>query len=180
MGLVVSNDTRAGEVLILRYQGLVRSFLRRLCRDQDSADDLAQDVFIKMLTHAHQYDAAYPMRTWLMTIARRLFINQVKRNSRQVDSEDLGWVADGREEPSETVGRLEEESMIRSRLSSAILKLSDLQRQAVILYHEQEMKVEEVAGVMDLPVGTVKSHLHRGRAALRRLLMQGPKQELQP
>lgn len=174
--LVADGDDQAAATLIRRYERLVRSFLRRVTGRFELADDLAQDTFVRLLTNAHRYDPKYPMRTWLLTIARRLSINRARRaDERVVSTEYLGQSSafDGPAEKAEA-GDLQQAR--RKLIDQALLELSDSQRTAVVLFHEEEMSIEQIAEVMAMPVGTIKSHLHRGRAALRKIL--GPQLEV--
>lgn len=167
-------DRNAAGELIERYQASVRSFLCRLCGDAALADDLAQETFIRMLRYAHRYDPQYAMRTWLLTIARRLWINQGARGRRAVTTDNFDTVHCTRPKPDEQVSKHDQGLADRARLDAALAQLTEAQRQAIVLFHQQELGVNEVADVMGVPVGTVKSHLHRGRAAMRKLLSDEP------
>ena len=163
-------DREAAGMLIDRHHAAVRRFLRRLTGRDDVADDLAQDTFVRLLRYVDRYDERYPMRTWLLTIARRLTINRARHESRSMPSDDLTRVQSGGPDPSEPVQRDDEQTLLRQQLDAAIEKLSPPQREAVVLFHQQQLSVQDVAAVMQLPVGTVKSHLHRGRAVMRQYL----------
>lgn len=168
--LAAGGDKQAATELIHRYQGLVRRFLRRLTGRDDLADDLAQDTFVRMLNYADRYDPKYPMRTWLLTIARRLSINSGRRQGRMFTTEEFHGVQRTEEAPDLLAERADENRAQRAQLNRAMAQLTDSQRQAILLFHQQGLPVQEVAEVMGLPVGTVKSHLHRGRAAMKKLL----------
>ena len=93
---VAQGESDAATLLIERYQGPLRSFLIKLTRRPHLADDLAQDTFIRMLRYADRYDPQYALKTWLFTIARRLFINHMRRaEQRNVSSEYLGMASEG-------------------------------------------------------------------------------------
>ena len=168
--LVASGDSSAATELVNRYQGSVRRFLRRLTGRDDLADDLAQDTFVRMLSYAGRYDPKYPMRTWLLTIARRLSINRGRHDGRMVPTVQFLGSQAVEGSPDQAVTQADTQRALRARLHGALHQLSDSQREALLLFHQQGLGVGEVAEVMGLPVGTVKSHLHRGRAALRRIL----------
>lgn len=163
-------DREAAGVLIDRHHAAVRRFLRRLTRRDDVADDLAQDTFVRLLRYIDRYDSRYPMRTWLLTIARRLTINRARHESRSMPANDMTRVSSGGPGPGEDVEREDEQTLLRRQLDEAMGELTDSQRTAVVLFHQQQLSVQEVAEVMQLPAGTVKSHLHRGRAVMRRYL----------
>jgi RNA polymerase sigma-70 factor, ECF subfamily len=172
---VAAGDAQAAGELVHRYQASVRRFLRRLTGRDDLADDLAQDTFVRMLSYAGRYDPKYPMRTWLLTIARRLSINRGRRNGRVVLTDQFLGTQAVETAPDEQVIRADSQQALRIRLNDAMKELTDSQREALLLFHQQGLGVNEVAEVMGLPAGTVKSHLHRGRAAMRRILQQDGK-----
>lgn len=168
--LVARGDTEAGAELVNRYQASVRRFLRRLTGRDDLADDLAQDTFVRMLSYAGRYDPKYPMRTWLLTIARRLSINRGRHDGRVILTEQFQGSQAVESAPDVAATQADTQRALRARLNGALKQLTSSQREAILLFHQQGLGVGEVAEVMGLPVGTVKSHLHRGRAALRRII----------
>lgn len=170
VSLVAAGDQKAAGLLIERYQGRVRRFLWRLTGRGDLADDLAQETFLRMLRYAGNYDPKYPLGTWLLTIARRLLINRVRHESRQVRIPDWDGLPDKAPMPHEEAARRDQQGLLRKTLAEALEQLTQAQRQAVVLFHQQGLTVRQAAEVMDVPVGTVKSHLHRGRAAMRKYL----------
>jgi len=175
---VAGGDHVAATALIERYHAQVRRFLTRLTRREDIADDLAQETFVRMLRHAGRYDPQYPMRTWLLTIARRLSINRGRSDGRAMGIDDWHWAPASGPGPDDLAEQADEREHLRRRLDAAITQLTEPQRHALLLFHQQELSVQQAAEVMNLPVGTVKSHLHRARAALRQIL--GDSQGHQP
>jgi len=165
-----TGDQAAASRLIERYQAHVRNFLRKLTGRDDLADDLAQDTFVRMLRYADRYDPKYPMRTWLLTIARRLTINHARRRKRETLADQWDHRASNHDGPDAGVAHRDELAALRKRLGEAMQGLTDAQKQAVLLFHQQGLSVQEVAEVMEVPAGTVKRHLHRGRAAMRKNL----------
>jgi RNA polymerase sigma-70 factor (ECF subfamily) len=167
---VAAGDRAAAASLIERYERLVRSFLRKVTGRPDVADDLAQETFVRLLQHADRYDEQYPMRTWLLTIARRLSINFGRRMDQQVMSTEYEGRRAASDNPADMAAAADARQITRQRLDAALAQLSTAQREAMLLFHQQELSIEDVAQVMEIPVGTVKSHLHRARAALRKIL----------
>lgn len=168
--LVAAGDREAGAVLVRRYQALVRSFLLRLTGRPEVADDVAQETFLKLLRYADRYDPQYPMRTWLLTIARRTWLNQMRLADNRVVAGEFGGMAGNDPDPGLRIAREDEQQQLRKRLDAALRQLTPQQRTAMVLFHQHEMPINEIAQVMKMPEGTIKSHLHRARAALRRLL----------
>ncbi|MFI4860704.1 MAG: RNA polymerase sigma factor [Phycisphaerales bacterium JB063] len=170
---IASGDREAAGDLVRRYQGMVRGFLRRVCYDRDAADDLAQETFVRALKYAHRFDPKYPMRTWLLTIARRLSINHGQKAKRRRGVPGVEAVR--LEDPKAAHPPIETERAERVALSSKLLdaalkRLSEPQRLAIVMHYQQSMPLDEIATVLEMPVGTVKSHLHRGRKRMRELL----------
>lgn len=172
--MTARGDRSAAGILVQRHQKPVRSFLLRLAGREDVANDLAQETFLRVLKYADRYDPKYSMRTWLLTIARRLWINHIRKQSRRdrgrEASEMTESVASNTPGPAELAGAADERGVTRQMLDSALLGLTDPQRTALILVHQQGLTLAETAEVMKMPLGTVKSHLHRGRATLRDIL----------
>lgn len=167
---VAAGDRAAAATLIERYERLVRSFLRKITGRIEVADDLAQETFVRLLQHADRYDPQYPMRTWLLTIARRLSINHGRRMDQQVMSTEYEGHRAAADSPAELAAANDVQQVTRRMLDTALGQLSEAQREVMLLFHQQELSIEDVAQVMEIPVGTVKSHLHRARAAMRKIL----------
>lgn len=167
---VAGGDRDAAEVLVLRYQNLVRSFLLRITGRRDLADDLAQDTFVRMLRYADNYDPKYPMRTWLLTIARRLSINHARNDRTPAAGNLFDGMHDSSDGPDAAAEAADEAAYRKRMLNEAMLKLTEPQREAVNLFYQQDQTVQQIAEMMEIPEGTVKSHLHRARAALKNIL----------
>jgi RNA polymerase sigma-70 factor (ECF subfamily) len=107
-------------------------------------------------------------------MARRLSINHARKMHHRVTTGEFGDLVDRQPGPADAAAADDERAAVRGRLRGAMAQLREPQRVALLLVHQQGMSVEQAAGAMGVPVGTVKSHLHRGRAALRQIL--GPAQ----
>jgi len=168
-----SGDRAAAAELIHRYQAMVRGFLRKICFDRDAAEDLSQETFVRAIKYAARFDPKYPMRTWLLTIARRLSINHGRKAKRRRGEPgvELARLEDA-SAPSPTQAIEVQEGRDRSKtlVDAAIKRLSDPQRLAIVMHYQQGMPLDEISQVMDMPVGTIKSHLHRGRKKMREIL----------
>jgi RNA polymerase sigma-70 factor, ECF subfamily len=134
------------------------------------ADDLAQETFIRLLRYADRYDAGYPMRTWLFTIARRLSINHGRRADSQVTSTQYLGMRSDTSDPAGDAERSDSRRALGERLDAALAQLSEPQRVTLVMFHQQDLSIDQIAQTLDMPTGTVKSHLHRGRAAMRKVL----------
>jgi RNA polymerase sigma-70 factor (ECF subfamily) len=170
---VASGDRAAAEELVRRHQAAVRGFLRAVCYDRQAIDDLAQETFLRALKHAGRFDPKYPMRGWLLTIARRLSINHGDKQKRRrpqpgVELNQLPQPSD--HAPSKQVEQDEQQELTRDTIDHAMQQLSEPQRVTIAMHYQQGLPLDEIAGLLEMPVGTVKSHLYRGRQRMRELL----------
>lgn len=164
-------------VLIRRYERELFSYLRRMLPDTPLAEDVFQNTFLQIHLKRDFYEAGRPFRPWLYTVATNQAIDAMRRNQRhqrtslnaERDSGGRGstgslleMVACDQDEPDVVAERKEKRSLVRS----AVNGLSDHLRPVVVLSYYQGMKYKEIAGILGIPVGTVKSRLH---AAVRRL-----------
>jgi len=172
---IAGGDRQAAALLIGRYQASVRQFLKKITGDGHLAEDLAQDTFVRMLKYADRYNPKWPMRTWLLTIARRLAINSHRKLGRMKPTADMASSVSPHAGPDAAAAEGDERRAMRQQLDRALEQLTEPQRQAIVLFYQQELSIEAVAAVMEVPEGTVKSHLHRGRAALRNIMTDNPR-----
>jgi len=165
-------DPRAFELLVAAHQARVFSFLLRLTGDRERAADLAQESFLRAFKNLARYDAARPFSTWILTLARHIFIDDVR--ARQARPEGI---ADGDElfagmasEGDDPLSSVERGELARS-LQSILTRLPAEQRVVVVAHDVESMALEDIAEMEGVPVGTVKSRLHRGHERLRALLL---------
>ena len=156
--VVARADARAFEQLVLRYQSLVRGFLRRLTADTAAADDAAQETFIKAYARLTQFRGDAKFGTWLVAIAYNEF-RQLRRQRRQQDR--IASVA--RDEATPHCVDLRAETLDLPKL---LAWLEDDERAVLVLSYAHEYSHREISLVTGLPLGTVKSHLTRGKARI--------------
>ena len=145
----------------------LRRYAIALMRDRTEADDLVHDVVLRALDKLHLWREGTNMRTWLFTIMHNLHANEMRRRSRMLDVVPM----DSAPARAEAAGQ--ESAVELSELSSAMGRLSPLHRQVLLLIGLEGMTYAEVAGVLDVPVGTVMSRLSRAREDLRRKIDEG-------
>jgi len=137
----------------------------RITSDPDAASDCAQETFIRAYKALHQYDPALPFGPWIFRIATNASLNHVQRwHAHQTPVEELPDSAEPEESGPEA------SALRREALSEVIAAMSELPpayRAALTLRHMQQLSYQEVADTLGIPLGTVKSHLHRARAALK-------------
>lgn len=167
--VMTQRDQHAFRQLVLRYQSPVRRWARRLCDgDEAAADDLAQEVFIRVYRSLHTYRGQARFSTWLYRIAFNLAASQKRLARERWTNVDLDDVAD---EVDALQGHSGSDPAEAKRdLDGALARLSRPQQWALRLSLEEELTQEEVAEVMGIPLGTVKTHLLRGKRALRTYL----------
>ncbi len=165
MRLCLAGDADAYATLVERYGGRVYNIALRITGDADAASDCAQEAFIRAYRALHQYDPGQPFGPWLFRITTNASLNQVQRWHAHQTVVDL--VPDVREPaetgPEQTVMRREE----MGEVLAALAELPANYRAALTLRHLQQLSYREVADSLGIPLGTVKTHLHRARAALR-------------
>lgn len=152
-----------------RHQRLVFRTALAITGDGQAADDLLQDVFLRLHRFAANIDPLRPLEPWLYRMTANLSYDWVKRRNRWPQPiEDLAdWFSGtGRNLPDETIEQLDEWALVQHAVSS--LPLS--QRVVVVLYYLNDLSLQEIADILQVPVGTVKSRLHYGRIALKRKL----------
>ena len=142
----------------------LRRYARALTRDSAAADDLVQDCLTRALGKLHLWQQGTDLRAWLFTILHNQYVNYVRRAVREGAAVGLSETEPLLTRPAHQSRRLELRDLER-----AIAKLPDEQRSVILLVGLEGMRYEEVAAILDVPVGTVRSRLSRGREALRRL-----------
>ena len=155
--LVLDGDTAAFEYLFDRYRDAIhRLFLQRTGSTED-ADDLLQETFIKVYMNLHRYSPEYTFGQWLYTIARNTFIDYVRRRP-----------ASNTPTPEESVIN----SQQRLQIELCIARLPENYRKLIRMRFFDEYSYEEIAVKLSLPLGTVKTQIHRARERMCRLIVE--------
>jgi len=158
-----AGDREAFGALVQRHQAAVRRLTRAVTGNLHDADDAAQDAFLSALDRLETYDAARPFGPWLMRIATNASIDLVRRRTvRRADA--LDERAPGRG-PSPAADA--EAAEIRQRFGTALAALPERQRVAVTLFDVEGYSHAEIAAVLEIPEGTVRSDVFHARRALR-------------
>jgi RNA polymerase sigma-70 factor, ECF subfamily len=176
----LAGDNPAWTQLVSAQHKRVYALCFRFTGSQHDAQDLTQEVFLKIHGNLRSFDVAKGrFETWVTTLTRNLLVDHFRRTRQQrmTDSVDAGWdqgqepprreaFVDARRSPLEEVAQKEVERLVQA----ALVKLSPELREAVILRDLQDLDYKEIAEVLGIPEGTVKSRISRGRAELARLL----------
>ena len=158
-------DAAAFDALVRRLHRPVYRFCWRLVRSAD-AEDLAQDTFVRAFVHFERFDPERPVLPWLIAIARRLCLDLLRRRKMMSRVETLP-VTDPPPPGPEGEASLREQL---SRIERALDDLDEGPRVAIVLFHIEEMSYRDIAAAFEVPMGTVMTWLHRGRAQLKRAL----------
>jgi RNA polymerase sigma-70 factor (ECF subfamily) len=173
--LAAAGDRDAAEQCIRAHQQSLYAYLLRMSGRPDVAEDIVQEAFVRVLSNLDRFDERFRFSTWLFTIAKRLYVNACQKHKPAYDSGIVGgWIGKGRE-PEWATTREEIHDNAKCALESALADLPADQREILILFHQLDWPIAIIAQHMDMPEGTVKSHLHRGRKKLRVLLEQHDK-----
>lgn len=167
-------DAEAIERLIRTHQESLYGFLLRLSGRPHLAEDLVQEAFVRVLKNLDRFDDRFRFSTWLFTIARRLYVNSVQKLAPSFDSDVIGFASGDARRPDEITADGESRSNLTGVLEVALGSLSLVQREIVLLFHQQEWPIEEIALHLSMPEGTVKSHLHRARRRMLEAIRSSP------
>jgi len=160
--------------LIVRYQHRLMRYLLYLTSNREMAEDLFQEVWMRVLVRGAQFNGQARFDTWLFTIARNLVIDQRRKRTmssldelfegKNDDDRPMSFeVADDDPTPFDSFSNLED----RERIAAALLQMDTLYREVLVLRFHEELSLEEIAKVTRAPLSTVKSRLYRGMAIIR-------------
>jgi RNA polymerase sigma-70 factor, ECF subfamily len=159
------------EALIREHQGMVFRTLVRLTGSREHIEDLAQEVFLRLFRGMQHFRGDASVSTYLHRVVVNVAQDEWKRRRKErnfdsMSDENLGW-----EDRLAASGDNAEHLLARKQLSNlidgAMAELSEAERAVLVLYHQEECSYEQISLALDLPLGTVRTHLHRGRQKLK-------------
>ncbi len=163
-----AGDGEAIAALIRSHQDALYAFILKMSQRPEIAEDIVQEAFVRVLRNIDRFDIRFRFSTWVFTIARRLYVNAVQKRRPTYDSEIIA-IREGDDvtTPGETSWN---ESLENARgvIDKALSGLNEQQREIILLFHQQNWAIVEIANHLQMPEGTVKSHLHRARKRMRR------------
>src|SRR3979490_1126359 len=179
----IAGDSSAWEEIVQRYHRLIYHTCYRLARTSDDAQDLTQEVFIKMYRTLNSYDSGKgAFMTWVTTVTRNLLVDHFRQTTQDripdsldaapSEHEDAQPLSSQIADPSRSADDHVQSRETREAVHQALQNLSPELREAVILRDLQDMDYRDIAGALKVPEGTVKSRINRGRAELARLLQR--------
>ena len=178
-------EKEAFGVLVRRYERELYGYLRRYLGDAHLADDVFQNTFVQLFVKSNQYESGRPVRPWLYTIATNQAIDALRRNGRhqavsldqyreesyEGDVQSLLETLEGRGPGPLELAHGQER---RERIRASVDRLPDFLRQVLILAYYQGLKYREIADIVGIPVGTVKSRLHAALVKLQEMWNASP------
>ena len=167
-------DVGAYNQLVNRFKDRLLNFIYRFVNDLDLAEDLVQDTLLKLYTHKDSYREIAKFSTWLYTIAANLARTELRKKKRRKTFSVTELSRDDREfiiassdvDPSEDLSSQNFEKSVQR----ALAELPDDFKTIIILRDIQELSYDEISKIVDVPLGTVKSRINRGRVKLQQLL----------
>ena len=167
-------DVGAYNQIVFRFKDRLLNFIYRFVNDLDLAEDLVQDTLLKLYTHKDSYQEIAKFSTWLYTIAANLARTELRKKKRRKTFSVTELSRDDREfiiassdvDPSEDLSSQNFEKSVQM----ALAELPDDFKTIIILRDIQELSYDEISKIVDVPLGTVKSRINRGRVKLQQLL----------
>ncbi len=172
--MVLGGDSKAFEYLFNRYRGSIQQlYLQRTGGNAEDADDLLQETFIKVYLNLHRYDNSYTFGQWIYAIARNTFVDfmRKRRDDLSIDvipSENYAASTSSTLTPEESIIN----SQQKTQLEQFLERMPPRYRKLVELRFFRELSYEEIAEQMEMPMGTVKTQIHRARTQLCRLILE--------
>ncbi len=173
---IKNGDQSAFAEIVEFYKDKVFQISYRMLGNRHEAEDIAQEAFIRAYVNIHSYDMNKKFSTWLYRIATNLSIDRIRKKKPDyyLDAEIAG--SDGLTMYSQVAAdaALPEDELetmeLQEQIQAEILKLPEKYRSVIVLKYIEEFSLKEIGEILDLPIGTVKTRIHRGREALRNQL----------
>ncbi|HJO21204.1 MAG TPA: sigma-70 family RNA polymerase sigma factor [Candidatus Marinimicrobia bacterium] len=161
-------DINAYNELVNRYKDKLLNFVFRYFNNREQAEDVVQETMIKLYTHASYYKNIAKFSTWIYTIAKNNALTELRKNKRK--KTDSLWTNEGKPIDIETKGESLEKTVHNQiaveELNKYLDEIPENFRVAVVLRDFQELSYEEISKILEIPIGTIKSRINRGRIQL--------------
>jgi len=163
--VVVFKNTKAFDTLVKKYQSPIRRFFLNLTLgDGDLSDDLAQETFIKAYTNMASFKNLSSFSTWLYRIAYNIFYDYIRSRKESVGLDTREVDCFHCTEQENTGQKMD--------IYQSLKTLKEVERTCITLFYMEDVSIDKIAGILDCPTGTVKSHLSRGKEKLSTYLKQ--------
>jgi len=161
-------DINAYNELVKRYKDRLLNFVFRYFNNREQAEDVVQDTLIKLYTHASYYKNIAKFSTWIFTIAKNNALTELRKNKRK--QTDSLWTDDGKvidiNSNEQTLDRRVQNEIAVDQLNKFLDEIPENFRMAVVLRDFQELSYDEISKILEIPIGTIKSRINRGRIQL--------------
>tara|TARA_B100001113_G_scaffold68832_1_gene53242 strand:- start:15649 stop:16248 length:600 start_codon:yes stop_codon:yes gene_type:complete len=168
IALFQSGDINAYNELVDRYKERLFNFVLRYFNNREQAEDVVQDTLIKLYTHASYYKNVAKFSTWIFTIAKNNALTELRKNKRK-RTESL-WTDDGNpidlNSKEQSLDRQTHNEFAINQLNKFLDEIPENFRMAVVLRDFQELSYDEISKILEIPIGTIKSRINRGRIQL--------------
>lgn len=159
------------ESIVRQHQAMVFRTLARLIRSREHLEDLAQEVFLRLFRGIDHFRGDAVLSTYLYRIILNVARDEWKRqrqeqSNRSLSDAEAGW-EDRLASHVPSAERIVSGRELRTQFESVLAELTPVEREVLVLFHQEECTYEHIASVLNLPLGTVRTHLHRGRRKLR-------------
>jgi RNA polymerase sigma-70 factor (ECF subfamily) len=161
-------DINAYNELVKRYKDRLLNFVFRYFNNREQAEDVVQDTLIKLYTHASYYKNIAKFSTWIFTIAKNNALTELRKNKRK--KTDSLWTDDGKvidiNSNDQALDRRVQNEIAVDQLNKFLDEIPENFRMAVVLRDFQELSYDEISKILEIPIGTIKSRINRGRIQL--------------
>ncbi len=168
IALFQSGDINAYNELVERYKERLFNFVLRYFNNREQAEDVVQDTLIKLYTHASYYKNVAKFSTWIFTIAKNNALTELRKNKRK-RTESL-WTEDGNpldiNSKEQSLDQKTHNEFAINQLNRFLDEIPENFRMAVVLRDFQELSYDEISKILEIPIGTIKSRINRGRIQL--------------
>ncbi len=171
--LIRQGDDAAYRILMERYQDYVYTLIYRMVEHRETAEDLTQEVFLKLFRGVERFRGDSQLKTWIYRLTVNL-VTDYRRSQKRKPYEAImdkvkGWFGDRKEEPEAKTLLKEEQQTIQKLLAD----LPDKYKLVMYLYHYKQLSYQEIAGVTGLPIKTIETRLYRGKSMLKEKMVGG-------
>jgi RNA polymerase sigma-70 factor (ECF subfamily) len=178
--LARNGDRKAFAEIVKRYQNKIMKLGFRMLNQLQEAEDVAQETFFKVYSNLHRYDVTQKFSTWIYRVATNICIDRLRRRKEQISLDVAGSEPSNDNTNRELQLKISNKwqtpenqvilSELQGQVQQAVQQLPDKYRLAIVLRYMQELSLQEISEVLDIPLPTVKTRIHRGREVLRKKL----------
>jgi RNA polymerase sigma-70 factor (ECF subfamily) len=178
--LARNGDRKAFAEIVMRYQKKIMKLGFRMLNQRQEAEDVAQETFLKVFNNLQRYDVKQKFSTWIYRIATNLCIDRLRRRKEQISLDGSHSPQTGEYDNQELQAKITNKwqnpenqlilAELQDHVQKAVQELPDKYRLAIVLRYMQELSLQEISDILEIPVATVKTRIHRGREVLRKKL----------